>query len=194
MTGVVLAAGGSRRLGRPKQLLPFRGGTLLDVVLDTARACDFDQILVPLGGSWDLVRDQVRLDGVTPLENRDFRTGCASSLRTAVDEVDSRADGLVVMLGDMPGVSAGTVRRLVDAAAGPPIGVCRYTDGLGHPFWLARSMFSDLAGLHGDKAVWKLIHSGTYEVTRLDVDGPVPIDVDVPEDYERLLAQEAARG
>lgn len=51
VTGLVLAAGGSRRLGEPKQLLPYGGGTLLDSVLRTARECDFDQLIVTLGGA-----------------------------------------------------------------------------------------------------------------------------------------------
>jgi molybdenum cofactor cytidylyltransferase len=70
-----------------------------------------------------------------------------------------------------------------------PIGICRYRDGLGHPFWFSREVFAELLTLHGDKAVWKLLHSGRYGVTELDVDADIPIDVDTWDDYQTLLAQ-----
>jgi molybdenum cofactor cytidylyltransferase len=188
VTGVVLAAGGSMRLGEAKQLLPYRGRTLLDATLDMARACGFDQLLVTLGGSAQAVREKVDLRGTAVVENRDFGAGCGSSIAAAVTATDARADAVVLLLGDQPGVRATDVTRLIREAAGTPLGVCRYADGLGHPFRFRRDVFADLIGMHGDKAVWKLLHSGAYDVTEVSVDGPVPVDVDTREDYERLLA------
>ncbi|WP_431880724.1 nucleotidyltransferase family protein [Micromonospora chalcea] len=189
MTGLVLAAGASVRLGEAKQLLPYRGRTLLDATLDLARSCAFDQLLVTLGGAADLVRERVDLTGVRVVENAEFSTGCGSSVRAAAQAVDPRADGLVLLLGDQPGVRAADVRRVV--AATTPLAVCRYADGLGHPFWFARDVLPELRVLHGDKAVWKLLHSGRYPVTEIPVDGPTPIDVDTRADYRRLLSGEA---
>lgn len=65
--------------------------------------------------------------------------------------------------------------------------VCRYADGVGHPFWFSRTVFGELARLHGDKGVWKLVHSGRHPVRELAVDGCVPLDVDTWDDYRRLL-------
>jgi molybdenum cofactor cytidylyltransferase len=188
VTGIVLAAGGSRRLGQAKQLLPYKGLTLLDATLATARAAGFDQLLVTLGGSAGEVRDQVDLSAADVIENPEFSSGCGSSVRTAISRVDARADGVVLMLGDQPDVSAVTVRNLVAASASSPIGICRYREDLGHPFWFSRAVFGDLRGLHGDKAVWKLLHSGHYKVTELAIDADVPIDVDTWDDYHALLA------
>jgi molybdenum cofactor cytidylyltransferase len=188
-TGLVLAAGGSSRLGRPKQLLDFHGRTLLDATLDTARRCGFDQLIVALGGAGDDVRSTVDLSGCDVVDNVHYTTGCSSSIVAALTAVDARADALVLLLGDQPGVEPTSIDSLRAAAASADaeLAVCRYDDGRGHPFWFARSLFADLAGLHGDKAVWKLLESGRYAVAEAVVDGAVPIDVDTWADYERLL-------
>jgi molybdenum cofactor cytidylyltransferase len=188
VAGLVLAAGGSSRLGQPKQLLPYRGATLLDAVLETARACEFDQLLVTLGGAADEVRAAVDLDGADVVVNDAYGSGCSSSIAAAAGALDPRCDVLVLLLGDQPGVSAGAVRALVAERGDAPLAVCRYDDGRGHPFAFARSVFGDLAELHGDKAVWKLLDRRAPDVAEVPVARPVPRDVDTWEDYEAVLA------
>ena len=188
---LVLAAGGSRRLGRPKQLLPYRGRPLLETVLDTARVCGADQVLVALGGAAQDVREGVDLRGCQVVDNPSYGTGCSSSIAAAVPALDPRTDVLVLLLGDQPGVTVGTVRRLLAGRGGAPLAVCRYDDGVGHPFAFAASMLGDLQGLHGDKAVWKLLEQRAADVVEVQVDGPVPPDVDTEEDYRALLAADA---
>jgi molybdenum cofactor cytidylyltransferase len=192
VTGLVLAAGSSKRLGQPKQLLPYAGTTLLDATLGVARQCGFDQLLVTVGGASSAVRESVDFAGVEVVENPEYSTGCSSSISAAVAAVSDDASGIVLMLGDQPRVTTDAVHRLVEQAAGSPLGVCRYSDGRGHPFWFHRDVFADLRTLHGDKAVWKLLESGRYDVADVDIDGPVPLDVDTWEDYEALLAQTVA--
>ncbi|MGD9957789.1 nucleotidyltransferase family protein [Nocardioides sp.] len=185
VAALVLAAGGSRRLGTPKQVLPYRGATLLDAAVSTARDAGVDQVVVALGGAADEVLDQVELRGVDVVLNPDFGAGCATSIRSALTAVGPSVDGVVLLLGDQPGVSAATVRALVDGAAGVPVGVCEYDDGRGHPLWFDRSMFETLSGLHGDKAVWRLVE--TPAAVQVRVRGPVPRDVDTWDDYHQLL-------
>jgi molybdenum cofactor cytidylyltransferase len=182
---LVLAAGGSRRLGRPKQLLPYRGATLLDHTLATARDCGFDQLVVALGGSAEAIGGQVDLDGAVVALNPGFGTGCGSSIAAAMEVVDG--DVLVLLLGDQPGVTARTVRALLAGRGDAPLAVCRYDDGRGHPFAFSRAVFGELAALHGDKAVWKLLDARAGEVAEVRVPGPVPLDVDTWADYEALL-------
>jgi molybdenum cofactor cytidylyltransferase len=188
VAGLVLAAGGSARLGRPKQLLPYRGATLLDAVLETARACAFDQLLVTLGGAAHEVRDAVDLRGAGVVVNNAYGSGCSSSIAAAVGALDPRCDALVLLLGDQPGVSARSVRALLGGRGGAPLAVCRYDDGRGHPFAFGRSVFAELERLHGDKAVWKLLEQRAADVAEVRVRGPVPRDVDTWDDYEAVLA------
>jgi molybdenum cofactor cytidylyltransferase len=191
-TGLVLAAGGSRRLGRPKQLLPFRGRTLLDHTLDTARACGFAQLLCAIGGGGPAVLSRVDLDGFEVVQNPDYGGGCSSSIAVALAAVHPRSDVLVLLLGDQPGVRPETVAALLEHRDGAALAVCRYDDGLGHPFAFGRLAFGELAAMHGDKAVWKLLEHHAADVVEVPIAGPVPRDVDTWEDYEAVLAAEGA--
>jgi molybdenum cofactor cytidylyltransferase len=188
VAGLVLAAGGSSRLGRPKQLLPYRGTTLLGHVVGTARACGFDQLVVALGGGADEVRARVDLTGADVVVNESFGDGCSSSIAAALPALDARADVLVLMLGDQPGVEPSAVRALLDGRGAADLAVCRYDDGRGHPFAFGRSVFGELAALHGDKGVWKLLDRRDGAVGEVAVPGSVPLDVDTWDDYQALLA------
>ncbi|HLM27909.1 MAG TPA: nucleotidyltransferase family protein [Thermoleophilaceae bacterium] len=188
VTGLVLGAGGSSRLGGPKQLLPFGEGTLLGHVVDTARTCAFDQTVVAIGGSAEDVKASVDLTGTDVVVNDAYGDGCSSSIAAALGVVDARCDVLVLMLGDQPGVTAQTVSALLTGRGAAPLALCQYDDGPGHPIAFARSVFGELADLHGDKGVWRLLDQRSGEVQGVPVAGPVPLDVDTPEDYEAVLA------
>lgn len=206
--GLILAAGGSRRLGRPKQLLPYGGGVLLDAVLATARGCGFDQLILALGGAAAEVQNTVDTGGCDIVVNPDFGEGCSSSIATGMAVLHPDTEALVLLLGDQPGVGAETVRAVLGALftergqdgpgtargnhprpPGPGIAVCRYADGLGHPLAFAGPVLPELSTLHGDKAVWKLLERMADDVVELAVPGPVPLDVDTEEDYLRILAE-----
>lgn len=194
-TALVLAAGSSRRLGEPKQLLPFRDATLLDATLGAVRALPVGQRIVTLGGSADDVRREVDLTGFDVVTVADHGTGCSASIVRALEVVRPDADGIVLLLGDQPRLRRRAVDALlVAAAAGATLAVASYEDGRGHPMWLGRAVFDELADLHGDKGVWRLLDRHGEEVVDVDVDGRVPADVDTRQDYTGLLAGEAARG
>jgi molybdenum cofactor cytidylyltransferase len=159
VAGLVLAAGGSRRLGRPKQLLPFGGATLLDHTVATARACEFDQLLVAVGGESEKVLARVDLSGAQVVVNPGFGAGCSSSIAVAMEA-----------LGEAP------------------LAVCRYEDGRGHPFAFGHEAFGDLRALHGDKAVWRMLDERAGEVEEVPVAGRIPLDVDTWADYEAVVA------
>jgi molybdenum cofactor cytidylyltransferase len=188
VTGLVLGAGGSQRLGRPKQLLPYRDGTLLGHVVGVARTCSFEQLVVALGGAAQEVREHVDVRGAEVVVNDAYGEGCSSSIAAALRAVDPRCDVLVLMLGDQPGVTAATVTALLAGRGDAPLAVCRYDDGRGHPIAFARGMFGALADLHGDKGVWRLLDQHAGEVSEVAVEGAIPLDVDTEQDYAAVLA------
>ena len=192
VAAVVLAAGSSRRLGQPKQVLALDGATVLDATLAVARESGCTPVVVVLGGSAGRVRDEVDLAGVQVVENHDFDEGCATSIRTALGAVPRGAAGIVLLLGDQPRVRVETVQELEATARGHAVGVCEYDDGLGHPLWFDREMFGALEAMHGDKAVWKLVDTEATgaDVVRVRIPGPVPRDIDTWADYEAMLAEQ----
>jgi molybdenum cofactor cytidylyltransferase len=193
VTGLVLGAGGSSRLGRPKQLLPYRQSTLLGHVVNVARACPFDQLVVAIGGAADDVRAAVDLAGADVVQNDAYGAGCSSSIAAALGALDPRCDLMALMLGDQPGVTAATVAALLHGRGDAPLAVCRYDDGRGHPLAFGRNTFADLADLHGDKGVWRLLDRRSKDVIEVPVAGPIPLDVDTDEDYQTVL-QTASSG
>jgi len=194
VTGLVLAAGGSARLGRPKQLLPYAGATLLDHALDIARACAFDQLVCVLGGGAEEIRRAVDLHGVDIVENDQFGSGCSSSIAAALNAVDPRTDVLVLLLGDQPGVTPAMVTALLAGRGDAPLAACAYDNGRGHPLAFARATFDELRALHGDKGVWKLLDQRASDVADVPITGPIPRDVDTWDDYRAVLAEASAAG
>ncbi len=191
VAAVVLAAGSSRRLGQPKQVLALDGATVLDATLSVARASACEPVVVVLGGAAAQVRSEVDLSGVEVVENHDFGSGCATSIRTALSALPPSVTGIVLMLGDQPRVRVETVQELEASAREHAVGVCEYDDALGHPLWFDRQMFDELESMHGDKAVWKLVdaEASGADVVRVRIEGPVPRDIDTWEDYEAMLAE-----
>lgn len=192
VAAVVLAAGASRRLGQPKQVLALDGATVLDATLAVARQSGCGQVVVVLGGDADLVRAEVDLTGVDAVENPEYGEGCATSIRTALDALAADTEGIVLLLGDQPRVRVDTILALVASARRHSVGVCLYDDGLGHPLWFDRQMFDALRQMHGDKAVWKLVDAEgpDADVVHVRVAGAVPRDVDTWDDYQALLAEQ----
>ena len=187
IVGLVMAAGESTRFGSPKQLLPFGDTTLLGHVVRNVNASCLDRVIVVLGRSIDELKDTVDFGRAAVVDNRAYRSGCASSLLAGLDNA-GQCDALVLVLGDQPGVRTAVIDQVSKdwREHRPWAAVTSYRGELGHPFVFARSAFEDLRGLHGDKAIWKLIEAQPERVRRVEMDVELPPDIDTPEDYERV--------
>jgi molybdenum cofactor cytidylyltransferase len=190
VVGVVLGAGRSSRFGSPKQLLPFGDTTLLGQVVRNANASSLDRIVVVLGRASGELREAIDFGRARIVENTAYGTGCASSLLAGLDAAGDDCEALFLLLGDQPGVLPDFIDRALSGwrSETPWAAVCSYMGRLGHPFVFSREAFGDLRGLHGDKAVWKLIEAYPDRVMEIEIDAGLPPDVDTQEDYHQALA------
>lgn len=193
IAGLLLAGGRSARLGQAKQLLPYRGGTLLDWAVGQALSTRLAQLVVVLGEAVACQYASAAWGRAEVAINADQAAGCSASYRAGLAAVDPRADAVLILLGDQPEVRPATVDRLLAAwgVARAPVALVRYCDGLGHPLLFARSLFPDLAALRGDKAAWKLVDRFRDRALLLDEPHRAPRDVDTWEDYRAVVAATA---
>lgn len=192
ISGLILGAGASQRLGPPKQLLPFRGTTMLGWVVDQAqKATSLDEVVVVLGRAADQVREQVNFGTARVVENPVFGEGCSSSYRAGIGALASESSAIMIILGDMPGITPEIIDALADAwrTSEGPIALCSYEGRKGHPMIFAHSMFGQLVDLHGDKAAWKLVDANAAVVQEVNFDLPFPDDINTAGDFERLLTR-----
>src|SRR5215813_13549536 len=180
ISGLILGAGASQRFGLPKQLLPFRGTTLLGWVVEQAQlSSGLDEVVVVLGRAATPVREQVDFGAARIIENPVFGEGCSSSYRAGIGALNSESTAIMIILGDLPGVTPEIINRLADEwrEQEAPIALCSYQGRKGHPMIFAHSMFPQLVDLHGDKAAWKLIDASTALVRELHFNLPFPDDI-----------------
>jgi len=191
--GIVLAAGSSRRMGTPKQLLPVGGRPLLELVVDAACGSRLDEVVVVLGGNAEAVRAAVDVGRARVIVNAEHEQGMSTSLRAGIRALDESVERLVVILGDQPDVSAALVDRLLDEQerSGLPASALSF-DGLLHPpVVMRRELWPDLMALEGDVGCRRLIRARQELVAAVAADTPLhhPVDIDTPEDFERLVSE-----
>ena len=188
VVGIVLGAGSSRRLGRPKQTLPFGDTTLLGWVLRDAEGSSLDRVILVVGGAADSALAAVTPARAEVAHNESYGSGCASSLLAGLDAAGA-VDAVVLILGDMPGVDAALIDLVRDdwERDRPWAAVTDYEGRPGHPMVFSAAAFPELRALHGDKAVWKLLDDGPERFRRVPAGRALPLDVDTWEDYEAAL-------
>ena len=189
ISGLVLGAGASTRLGEPKQLLPYQGTTLLEWVVGQARRAEgINEVVVVLGRAADEVRKRVDFGGATVIDNPVFGEGCASSYRAGIGAIDAKSDAIMILLGDQPGVGPEIIDRVAEVfrQGSNQIVLASYQGRKGHPMLFARPLFDKLVELHGDKAAWKLVDANPDLLGLAELDIPYPQDINTPEDVARL--------
>ena len=190
ISGLILAAGTSSRMGQPKQLLPFRGTILLDWVMAQAESASaLDEVIVVLGRAADEIRPRLRNTRARVIINPVFTEGCSGSYKAGMATIDPRAEAVMVLLGDQPGVDSAVIDQVAEdwRTQGGRIALTSYRGRRGHPMVFACELFDQLRQLSGDKAAWKILDAHPDWVRDVAVDHAFPEDVDTRQDYETLL-------
>jgi molybdenum cofactor cytidylyltransferase len=190
MAIVILAAGKSKRLGSPKQLLSFNGKNLLQHAVDEALGTGCQSVFVVLGANINLLKKELKDKPVIVIENAAWQEGMASSIRCALQNIMNtilRLDSVIFMVCDQPFVCSDLLLALVEKKqeTGKPIAASMYADKKGTPALFHRSLFPELMKLTGDKGAGKLIADNPDKVATVSFpEGN--IDIDTASDYELL--------
>ena len=194
MTGVViLAAGSSSRLGKPKQNLVYQGRTLLQKAVETAVASVCKPIIVVLGANAENIKPTIQKKEITILYNADWAEGMASSVRCGIEELKKSSpdvSSVILMLCDQPFADTGLLNAMVEKQLklSPGIVACGYNDTIGVPVLFENKYFDELLLLKGQEGAKKLLLKYKGLVSSIPFAlGSVDIDTVEDHDYFKTL-------
>jgi molybdenum cofactor cytidylyltransferase len=190
IAAVILAAGGSSRFGRPKQLIQFRGKTLLRRIFDAVSEANCSPIVVVIGDAKVEVRKELEPTNATVVENENWQRGIGTSIRVGAQHlIDNSADvdAIILLVGDQPFVNAAIIRELIAlrAKTQKAIVASSYANTLGVPAIFDRICFSELLALDNSSGAKSIVLSNKQRVAEF----PFPngkVDIDTMEDWEKL--------
>ena len=189
---IILAAGGSSRFGRPKQLLAFRGESLVRRAVRSAVEAGCTRIAVVVGGQRDLIETELRETPAFVIHNPKWERGLGTSIRSGLQHLlgaHPKVDAVVLLACDQPFVEARTISALMMMRedSGKSIVASRYANTLGVPAIFDRPCFEALIALPDDSGAKALIESRGADVAEIPFEQGA-IDIDTPADFEQLTS------
>jgi molybdenum cofactor cytidylyltransferase len=188
---IILAAGESRRMGRPKAFLPFRDGTFLSAIAGTlGQRCS--PVIAVFGYDAARLIGMARLLAVRAVENPDYPLGMLTSLQAGLRAIPGECETVLFTLVDHPAISLSTVDALLRSDA--PIAIPRFENKRGHPVLVRRNICQEFLLEPPQSKVRDVIDRHASEIAYIEVGDPgISDDIDDPALYEKLLAREASR-
>jgi molybdenum cofactor cytidylyltransferase len=180
---IILAAGESIRLGEPKQLVKFRGHTLIRYVANIALNSNCLPVVVVLGANAELIETEIPRDARV-VKNSDWKEGMASSIRCGLNAIETDVDAVILILCDQPLLTAETLNRFAELASAGLV-AAEYNGTIGVPALFGRRFFDELRSLTGKEGAKKILLAHHDEVVRI----PCPeaaLDIDTDADVHRL--------
>lgn len=191
--GIILAAGSASRMGKTKQLLPFKQKPILAHVIDNARKSDLYEIVVVIGYCADKIQQVVDFSGTAIITNNEFLKGQSTSLIKGLENISPMCDAAMFLLADQPLVTPLMINTIIKAfqTSSLPIAIPYYNDVRGNPVIIAKSLFHQLNLLSGDTGPRILFKKFKKSILKVPIsDNAVLIDVDTRSDYEKLISKE----
>ncbi len=191
ISAIILAAGMSRRMGTPKQLLKVGETTLLGRVVENVRRSRADEVVLVLGHAADAIRQHLSTDGIKVVINPNYSEGMGSSLRAGLSALKPDCAGALIVLADQPFVQPCTLDQLIEYhhQHKPQILIPMYKGFRGNPVLLDRSVFPELMQLTGDIGCRAIFGSHLEGIHKLPVeDAGILLDIDNSDDLEKLQA------
>lgn len=190
IAAVVLAAGLSRRMGQAKLLMPVGGRAIVRYVVESVLAGGVDSVWVVTGPDVEPIEAALAGLEVQIAVNPAPEEGQASSLRAGIAALPASVDAVLIALGDQPSLAPSIIPALLAARRTSPklIVAPRYRDGQGNPVLFKRAIFPELLRLTGDQGARPIIQQEPARVEWVELDLPMPPDVDTLDDYEKIRA------
>jgi len=191
VAAIVLAAGASRRLGQPKQLVGIAGEFLIERSLRLAREAGAAPVIAVLGANYAPICAAVLFHDAIPVFNERWQEGISSSIQAGLRELDVRVPdsrAVLILACDQPHLTAEHLHALIDAfdrQATPSIAASAYADTVGIPAIFPRVAFPELHALGGDRGARSLLQKPKYPVVSVTFTGG-EIDIDTPSDLDKL--------
>ena len=190
ISAIVLAAGESKRMGRPKQLLEWGGKTLLRHVLESLLSSAADEVILVLGYEAEVIRKSLAEFPIKIAINPDFQQGMVSSLRQGLLAMDPGSEAFLVLLADQPGIGPEIINRMIREFqwAVPKQGIIRpvYRGRPGHPVLIGVRYLQEALQLQGDVGARQILMNHPEDILEIDVDQDAVLeDIDTPEDYRK---------
>jgi molybdenum cofactor cytidylyltransferase len=191
IAGVVLAAGLSRRMGQAKLLMLVDGRAIVRHAVETVLAGGVDSVWVVTGPDVEPIQAALAGLDVQITVNPAPEEGQAGSVRVGIAALPPSVDAVLIALGDQPSLAPSIIPALLAARRTSPklIVAPRYRDGQGNPVVFKRQIFPELLRLTGDQGARSIIQKEPARVEWVELDLPMPPDVDTPDDYEKIRAK-----
>jgi molybdenum cofactor cytidylyltransferase len=192
VSAVVLAAGGSRRMGQTKQLLPIAGQPMVRRVVQAACQAGLAQVVVVVGAEGERVAEVLAGLEVDIVHNPAWEQGMSTSLRAGLDALRPEIEAALLVLADQPGLTPAMLRAVVNGyrTSRAPIVAPFYGGRRGNPVLFARALFAELRQVEGDQGGRALLLRYEQEVVHVHMDdAAILLDVDTRQDYEGLCSE-----
>jgi len=194
IVAVVLSGGESRRMGRPKALLPIGAVSFMERIVKSLQAAGLEKVIVVLGHNAADIEARIRGLPVTVAINPDYAQGQLSSLVAGLRALPAeKIDGILVHLVDHPFVNPALVRRMIESfyRSKKLIVVPKYKGRRGHPVIFSSRLFDELRRAPLDQGAKSVVHAHAAETLELDTDEEgITFDIDTPEDYRRRVERQ----
>ena len=186
VSAILLAAGESKRMGKPKLLLPFGRSTMLEQTIDNLLSSIVDEVIVVLGHKADEARGKIAAKPIKISVNPGYHRGMSTSIAAGLNLIDERAKAIMLVLADQPLVDSRVINRLIKQfhAQNKGIAIPVFQGKRGHPIIFTIKYKAELLGLKGDVGGREVIERHPDDILEVAISSPgITIDIDTPGDY-----------
>lgn len=187
---MILAAGESKRMGKPKLLLPFGEKTIIETIVETVISSKVKKTLIILGSDQEKIEEKIKNYPVEIVYNRDFRSGMLSSVQCGFKALTGETQAALVVLGDQPKISTTVINKLIDAyrSSGKGIVLPVYKKERGHPVLIDVKYGEEVENLSPEVGLRGTVYNHPEDILEVDVETPsIFQDIDYESDYKREL-------